>query len=124
VGTYLVERSYRRALDGHFIQFDQAMQIGEHSILVHAMIGWHAAKQRVAARSFSSDGSVTITEFDPAGVKIVFEGVRQGGVNAGRVRGTFEILGQREFTETAEVWRDGVWVPIFQFHFARKVAGK
>jgi hypothetical protein len=119
-GKYVIERTYRWALDSSFIEQRHVMTVGKLNIKVVGFIGWDREKGKAVAWGFGNDGGVATTTGTIKGSNIVFEGSRSGGYNGGPVRSEFKKVAENEFVESAEVQKEGKWIPAFEFHFTRE----
>lgn len=121
IGRYTAARTYRKILDGKFIEMEQVMHVGSAQASTVGIIGWDAGKHKIAAWGFSDDGSLALTECSLTSPdEFVFEGRLVGGVAPGLARGTFRRTGPDQFAEMVHVKKDGEWQPRFQFAFSSR----
>ncbi|HXY23105.1 MAG TPA: DUF1579 family protein [Candidatus Acidoferrum sp.] len=123
-GHFTAERTYRWILDKNFIQQTHKMKIGTAEFEVVGILGWDPQKQKMVAWGFGSDAGIATSESNPDAKELVFEGQRNLGGTSTPIRATFKKLGPDEFTELAEMKKDGAWISMFTFHFTRKLPGK
>lgn len=121
MGKYVAERTYRRTLEGKFIEFEQVTKIGTYRSAVKAILAWHPDKRKVVAYGFADDGTISITECDCTSTDtFAFQGRLIGGIDPGPVRGQFRRTGPDTLLETIEAERNGAWQPHGGFEFKRK----
>ena len=119
-GNYTAERTYEWMLDGKFIEQRHVMTLPNAEIETKGVIGWNPEQQAIVAWGFGSDGGIATTVGAVIGPdELAFEGKRVGAFNAGDVRATFHKIHDDEFTEKAEIKRDGQWQEMFTFRFRR-----
>jgi hypothetical protein len=123
LGRYTAERTYRKILDGKFIEMEQVTKIGAQQSVVRGISGWHPERKAIVTWAFADDGSIAITECDCASAEsFTFTGRLIGGMSAGPVRGNSRRTGPDSFVETVEAERNGAWLSHGQFEFKRRAA--
>lgn len=120
-GEYTAERSYRRILDGRFIEQRHVLRIQGNEIETLGILGWDPDQATIVAWGFGNDGGIATTRADLVTAdEIRLDGVRIGEFNPGPIRATFRRVSAEEFVEIAEMKRGDEWVPMFTFRFRRQ----
>ena len=121
MGRYTAERTYRKILDGKFIEMEQVTKIGAYQSIVRGVSAWHPDKKKIVTWGFADDGSIAISECECASAdRSTFEGRLIGGMDPGPVRGNSRRTGPDSFVEIIEAERNGAWQSHGQFEFKRK----
>lgn len=123
MGRYTAERTYRRILDGKFVEMEQVTKIAAYQSVVRGVSGWHPEKKRIVTWGFVDDGSIAISEWESASAgAFTFEGRLIRGTDARPVRGSSGRTSPDSFVEAIEAERNGAWQSQGKFEFKRKAA--